>query len=305
VGTMGLEFQYLSRISGDPIFADKVEVAMDHIFDRMPADGGLFPNYINPVTGDWGANETSVGALGDSFYEYLYKVWALEGKPAGSPARDRYDRTMSRIDNKLVQVSNKQNIYIAEAKGGQLQHKMGHLACFMGGLYAISGADAPTQAIKDRYAHLGAGITETCRKGYTNSPVGLGPEEMHFNTRDELSSPNQGSRYYILRPEVVESYFYLWRTTKDPKYREWAWDMVQALETNARCGGGGGYCGIKDVRAAKVVHDDVQQSFFLAETLKYLYLIFSDDDAMDLDRWVLNTEAHPLPVLSDLPRSTD
>ena len=56
---------------------------------------------------------------------------------------------------------------IAEAKGGQLQHKMGHLACFMGGLYAISGADAPTQAIKDRYAHLGAGITETCRKGYT------------------------------------------------------------------------------------------------------------------------------------------
>ena len=51
----------------------------------------------------------------------------------------------------------------------------------------------------------------------------------------------------------------------------------------------------------QVVHDDVQQSFFLAETLKYLYLIFSDDDAMDLDRWVLNTEAHPLPVLSDLP----
>ena len=62
---MGLEFQYLSRISGDPIFADKVEVAMDHIFDRMPADGGLFPNYINPVTGDWGANETSVGACGN------------------------------------------------------------------------------------------------------------------------------------------------------------------------------------------------------------------------------------------------
>ena len=64
---MGLEFQYLSRISGDPIFADKVEVAMDHIFDRMPADDGLFPNYINPVTGDWGANETSVGAYDRNF----------------------------------------------------------------------------------------------------------------------------------------------------------------------------------------------------------------------------------------------
>ena len=45
------------------------------------------------------------------------------------------------------------------------------------------------------------------------------------------------------------------------------------------------------------MHDDVQQSFFLAETLKYLYLIFSDDGTMDLEQWVLNTEAHPLPVL--------
>ena len=69
---------------------------------------------------------------------------------------------------------------------------------------------------------------------YVNSPVGLGPEEMHFNTRDELSSPNPGSRYYILRPEVVESYFYLWRTTKDPKYREWAWDMVQVFKNSPK-----------------------------------------------------------------------
>ncbi len=47
-----------------------------------------------------------------------------------------------------------------------------------------------------------------------------------------------------------------------------------------------------------VSHDDVQQSFFLAETLKYLYLLFSDDSLIPLDKWVFNTEAHPLPVLS-------
>ena len=45
-----------------------------------------------------------------------------------------------------------------------------------------------------------------------------------------------------------------------------------------------------------VSHDDVQQSFFLAETLKYLYLIFSDDDLVPLDKWVFNTEAHLLPI---------
>lgn len=56
------------------------------------------------------------------------------------------------------------------------------------------------------------------------------------------------------------------------------------------------YCGLKDVFADPLKQDDVQQSFFLAETLKYLYLIFCDDDVLSLDLWVLNTEAHPLPI---------
>ena len=42
--------------------------------------------------------------------------------------------------------------------------------------------------------------------------------------------------------------------------------------------------------------DDVTQSFFFAETLKYFYLIFADADVVHLDEWVFNTEAHPLRV---------
>jgi len=61
-----------------------------------------------------------------------------------------------------------------------------------------------------------------------------------------------------------------------------------------------GYCGIRDVSQVPVSHDDVQQSFFLAETLKYLYLIFSDDTLIPLDHWVFNTEAHPLPVIGKM-----
>ena len=52
-------------------------------------------------------------------------------------------------------------------------------------------------------------------------------------------------RYYILRPETVESYFLLWRLTKDPKYREWGWQMVQALDTT--CKVEGGYSGVRNV----------------------------------------------------------
>ncbi|TWW80432.1 Mannosyl-oligosaccharide 1,2-alpha-mannosidase IB [Takifugu flavidus] len=63
------------------------------------------------------------------------------------------------------------------------------------------------------------------------------------------------------------------------------------------CRVSGGFSGVKDVYSSNPTYDDVQQSFFLAETLKYLYLLFSSDDLMPFESWVFNTEAHPLPVL--------
>jgi len=74
------------------------------------------------------------------------------------------------------------------------------------------------------------------------------------------------------------------------------WFAVQAIERWCRTENG--FTGIKDVYSVPPQRDDVQQSFFLAETLKYLYLLFSADDVVPLDRWVLNTEAHPLPILN-------
>ncbi|MCL4150769.1 UNVERIFIED_CONTAM: hypothetical protein GTU68_052767, partial [Idotea baltica] len=81
-------------------------------------------------------------------------------------------------------------------------------------------------------------------------------------------------KYYILRPEVVEGWFYMWRLTHDPKYRDWAWDAVQAIQKHCRVEAG--FSGIQNVYMENPQKDDVQQSFFFAETLKYLYLIFSD-----------------------------
>ncbi len=91
---------------------------------------------------------------------------------------------------------------------------------------------------------------------------------------------------------MIEAYFYLWRVTRDPKYREWAWDAAMAIEKF--CKTESGYSGISDVYASgkSIRHDDVQQSFFFAETLKYLFLIFSEDEVLPLDKYVLNTEAH-------------
>jgi mannosyl-oligosaccharide alpha-1,2-mannosidase len=115
-------------------------------------------------------------------------------------------------------------------------------------------------------------------------------------TEAKAVRPNE--KYYIQRPEVIETYFYMWRFTHNEKYRDWGWEAVQAIEKWCRTEGG--YSGIKDVYTTSPQLDDVQQSFFLAETLKYLYLLFSPDTVMPLDSWVLNTEAHPLPIHHDI-----
>ena len=78
--------------------------------------------------------------------------------------------------------------------------------------------------------------------------------------------------------------------------------FLQVLEKNCRVHHG--YSGIRDVYSSQSPKDDVQQSFFIAETLKYLYLLFSDDSVLPLDQWVFNTEAHPLPVLKGVPLVT-
>lgn len=97
------------------------------------------------------------------------------------------------------------------------------------------------------------------------------------------------------RPETVESLFYLYRLTKDERYREWGWKIFQAFETHTKVQEGGYAC-LKNVHTPGKLRDRME-SFFLTETLKYLYLLFGDDDTvLSLNEWVFNTEAHPLPI---------
>ena len=60
----------------------------------------------------------------------------------------------------------------------------------------------------------------------------LGPEAVRFDANTEAKSVRQNEKYYILRPETIETWFYMWRLTKDPKYREWGWDVVQVSANN-------------------------------------------------------------------------
>lgn len=213
---------------------------------------------------------------------------------------------MSNIRSKMVAKSREGLTFVGELNSGSLQKRMGHLACFSGGMFALTSmyVDDLSRAERDAYSLLAEEVTNTCHESYIRTATHLGPESFYFDSGNRDATAYGGNdRYYILRPEVVESYFYLWRKTKNTKYRDWAWDAVEALEKHCRTDNG--YSGISDVDSTMPRKDDVQQSFFLAETLKYLYLIFCDDDVIPLDKYVFNTEAHPLRITKKSRENTN
>ena len=129
------------------------------------------------------------------------------------------------------------------------------LACFAGGFWGLSSKLLDSKDDMD----IAEGVTQSCRTSYQKSKTKIGPEA--FNESGNVYGRDS---YYILRPETVESYFYMWRMTKNQKYRDWAWDFVQALEEH--CRSTYGYAGLKDVNSGE--QNTTQESFFLAETLK-------------------------------------
>lgn len=127
---MSLEFNYLSDVTGDGVFRQKIRKVVEAIKSQDRPDG-LYPNYLHPKTGHWGQQHVSMGALGDSFYEYLLKSWLQSGR-TDEEARQMYADAMDAATKKLIQKSNGGLTYFAEMKFGRLEHKMDHLACFSG-----------------------------------------------------------------------------------------------------------------------------------------------------------------------------
>ncbi|XP_024908095.1 mannosyl-oligosaccharide 1,2-alpha-mannosidase IB isoform X2 [Pteropus alecto] len=221
-GTLHMEFVHLSYLTGDPIYYKKV-MHIRKLLQKMDRPNGLYPNYLNPRTGRWGQYHTSVGGLGDSFYEYLLKAWLMSDK-TDHEARRMYDDAIEAIEKHLIKKSRGGLTFIGEWKNGHLEKKMGHLACFAGGMFAL-GADGSRDKA-GHYLELGAEIARTCHESYDRTALKLGPESFKFDGAVEAVAVRQAEKYYILRPEVIETYWYLWRFTHDPRYRQWGWEAA-------------------------------------------------------------------------------
>lgn len=130
---------------------------------------------------------------------------------------------------------------------------------------------------------------------------GISPEFVQFYEGQDFEA-GRGGHHYLLRPETVESLFVLYHLTGDPVYREWGWEIFQAIEKHCRVKGG--YGGIRDVRKPNPLTEDKMESFFLAETIKYLYLLFDPDTPIDLlNKHVFNTEAHPMRIFPEMDKN--
>jgi len=287
-GTIQLEFKYLAYHTGEKKYWDVVERIMT-LMRRAEKPNGLYPVFMSPSTGTWTSQKVTLGALGDSFYEYLIKQFLFTKKKEGY-LREMFDSAALAIAGKLVQRSTPSKfVYIADWNGGSLQHKMDHLACFAGAMYAVAAQDGGR--FDAEYMTLADEIGETCYKMYTNTRSGLSPEFVNFVAGSDLVTPSTAP-YNIGRPEAVETWFYMWYFTRDPKWREMGWTVFEAFERYAATPSG--WTALPNVNDVNRKRDDKMESFVLAETVKYFYLLFDPDYPIKLEEFVFNTEAHPL-----------
>ncbi|KAJ7276671.1 glycoside hydrolase family 47 protein [Mycena rebaudengoi] len=327
-GTLQLEFRYLAQLTGNAQYWHKAERAIA-VINAARIPNGLAPIRLNAEDGSFIRSEIRLGSGGDSYYEYLLKQYLQTGgiEPV---YLQMYRDAMQGIHDNLIQRTPTSNItYIAEfmpddyddwKTSWKLQHRQEHLACFLAGSLMLgavtTGAISGLVSVPPRAGELsdigmrdwqnGVDLLEGCMETHKTA-TGLSPEAVEFHVTPnepggdwyiKFSTPGippPRDAQYVLRPETVESLFIAWRLTGDIRYREYSWAIFSAIEKHCRLVQGG-YATVRGVDRLRVEHDDKQETFFLSETLKYLFLTFSDESVLPLNDYVFNTEAHPLPV---------
>lgn len=292
-GSLQLELRTLSYHTKDPVY-DMKATHLLKILEGKCKDM-VCPTLFDVGTADVRSDHVTLGALGDSFYEYLVKQYLLTDRTE-SKYKELAVSALDALRVRLFRYSTPGHQgYFGETVDGGFDYKMDHLACFAGGMYALASttvaSDDASRAAT--YLKIATDLTETCYQMYDQQATGIAPEIVEFSGGQDFHA---GEAYYLLRPETVESIFYMWRATKDEKYRSYQWKIFQHLKEHCKSTVSKGYCGLTMVSLVPAEQDDLMQSFWLAETLKYLYLTFVDDDVLDLDKWVFNTEAHPFKI---------
>lgn len=223
------------------------------------------------------------------------------------------------------------SLYRADKNDPGLDDSMQHLACFTGGMVALAAKiferpddlpiakqlvdgciwayeSMPNGLMAEVSHHIACPDMDSCSWNETrwheeimkldpnNDPSSIMTyaERVQHRIEHERLPPGYTSisdRRYILRPEAVESIFIWYRISGDKTYQDHAWRLFESIEKHTRTEIAN--AALDDVTASPPTKADRMESFWMAETLKYLYLTFSEPDVVSLDKFVFNTEAHP------------
>lgn len=272
-GTMLLEFGVLSRLSNNPIYEEKAKRAVVYLFNKRSVRG-LLGNTFNVDKGTWVRRQSGVGAGIDSYYEYLLKAYVSFGD---EDYLNMYIETYSSVQaytglsKEINGVTSLVDVHMTS--GRVVNSYSSALGAFWPGLQSLSGQFKDARNLFDSW--------DLVRRKFTWIP-----ESFAF----DMSAAHPVLKYYPLRPEFIESGYILYSDTRNPNYLVSVIRFYQTLKntTRAPCG----FASVSDVSTGQL--EDSMESFFLSETLKYLYLLFSNATDV-LDQYVLSTEAHFLP----------
>jgi mannosidase alpha-like ER degradation enhancer 2 len=299
-GTLLIEFGTLSKLTRRPVFFDKAKRALVEIYKRR-SPIGLVGTWINVETGQWTDTDSHISGAIDSYYEYLLKCAILFDDQDcrrmwndSAAAINQYlrDETKGRMKPELWYGHSDMNT------GQRTATTYGALDAFFPAILALSG-DLKRASL----------LQESSYKMWMKH--GIEPEEINYTTMD-VTSPG-----YPLRPEIVESTYYLYhyaiaedrlRSKGRPKLgaRTSRPQSSTRLETShyqqmgemlfqdfvKYCRTDEGYAALKSVITKEKT--DSMQSFVFAETFKYFYLLFAPPRTLDFDKVIFNTEAHPI-----------
>ncbi|KAJ6440670.1 glycoside hydrolase family 47 protein [Purpureocillium lavendulum] len=327
-GTLALELTHLSQLTGDDKYYDAASRVMDLFYRGQNSTElpGVWPIWVSMKHQDVTTGGAfTLGGSQDSLYEYLPKMHQL--LQGGDNKYEAMTRRFLDTANEYFlfrpmlpsgeDVLLPGNVNIIDGEP-ELDPETEHLACFVGGMFGLAGKllDAPDDVER------GAKLTSGCVFAYRAFPTGMMPERLDtapcssrarcpwnevvwMQERDArpewerhlpLGFTTAKDPRYLLRPEAIESVFYMYRLTGRAELQDDAWDMFRAVANGTRTEYAN--AAVLDVtRAADALpKEDYMESFWLAETLKYFYLVFSTPDVISLDDFVFNTEAHPFRI---------
>jgi mannosidase alpha-like ER degradation enhancer 2 len=264
-----LEYGTLAKLTGKSVYLERAQRALRAVFTRR-SKLDLVGERFDVESGAWTNTRSHIGARIDSYYEYLWKCWRLFGD---GECRQMWETSSAAALRYYPQVTGG-TLWYGQADmdtGASVGHEYGALEAFFPGLLAYSGHLEEAQ-------RLHAASVQMWRV------AGIEPEAYDFRAQ-RITDPE-----YPLRPEIIESTWYLYRMTGDPQYRA----LGESLFNDFRryCRSAAGYAALSDVRTKEQADD--MESFVLAETFKYFYLLFAPAATLDPQAVVLNTEAHPL-----------